>query len=623
MKPNCQLPLLLFFAALATAAAPARNPILDFQLARAAKAAPANRARVAADWKVTGKGGDVAWYAVPAMSDVMRLTDTYPDDGRAAGTLRVIIPQDAFGSASFQLFAFRAIGKVELEVTPLTCDPASPPGPKSAPDATTDASLSADLRVVKLWLQNGNGWVSFFADRGLKLVPELLLHDEGLVEVDLGKQANYARLGDGTKVWISPPAEIDANRFDPLREDFRDAASLQPVSLDANAFKQFFLTIGAARGQRPGIYRGHVVAREGNRILCKIPVAVRVLPFDLPPPKQWNRPDAIYLPRCIDFHGFSFFLRHMDGDRERTKAFYRNYLTSLRDHGLVYPSVDQDAETYAMLRELGFPLKPVVSGKSFAPWKNWLPGTRFDFLMASIAGAKKCSSFYRDLVGHSDVVMTYGDEEPALLTVLHRPVSEIYRLVDPGLQVGCSGTWPIIYKAGWVYAANPTSGRAEDPERARVWREIGGDCYSAPYAIQHTGSENPQFLRMQNGLAAWLAGHGMSFNYEFAIGPWNDLVKGAYKPMVIAYVDGAGIVETLAWSGFREGVYDIRYASYLQDLVAAAKARGDQAAYLEGKKALQFLALQPKDGMDLDAIRMELVARILRLREMAAKGGAE
>ncbi len=613
MKPSRPLTALICCVALAACAAePPRNSILDFQLARAAKAAPANRARVAAEWKAAGRTGDVAWYAVPAMSDVMRLTDTFPDDGRVAGTLRAVIAQDTFGAASFQLFAFRDFEKVEFEVSPL-----------AFAGATNAPPLSADLRVVKLWLQSGNGWVSFFADRGLKLVPELLLHDEGLIEVDFRKQANYARLGNGTKVWISPPAEIDANRFDPFREDFRDADSLQPVTLAKNAFKQFFLTVGAARGQRPGIYRGKVIARSGGQWLCEIPVAVRVLPFALPLPKQWGRTDASYLPGCIDFNKFDSFVRRMDGDRARAKAFYKDYLANLRDHGLLYPSVQQDAESYELLRELGFPLKPVVSGKSFAPWDKWLPGTRFGFLMGAIDGARKCAAYYRDLVGHTDVLMTYGDEEPALHTVLHRDISEIYRLVDPGLQVGCSGTWPIIYKAGWVYAMNPTSGRPEDDARSRVWREIGGDCYSAPYALQHTGCENPQFVRMQNGLAAWLAGHGMGFNYEFAIGPWNDLVKGAYKPMVIAYADGGGLVETLAWSGFREGVNDIRYASCLQDLVAEAKARGDQTAYLEGKKALQFLALQPKGGMDLDAVRMELVARILKLREMLGKGGAE
>ena len=612
MKPRSLLAALLFSATVAAvAAAPARNPILDYQLARAAKAAPGNRARVAADWKAAGRAGDVAWYAVPAMSDVMRLHDTYPADGRAAGELRAVVAQEGFASLSFELFAFRDFERVELEVSPLALD-----------GATNAPPLSADLRVVKLWLQNGNGWISFFADRGLKLVPELLLHDEGLVEVDLKRQANYARLGDGTKVWISPPAEIDARRLDPFRDDFRDADSIQPVALGANAFKQFFLTVGAARDQRPGVYRGKVVAKAGGATLCEIPVALRVLPFALPLPKQWGRPDAPYLPGCIDFNKFDAIVRRMDGDRARATAFYRNYLKSLRDHGILYPSVQQDAESYALLRELGFPLKPVVSGKSFAPWDKWLPGTRFGFLMDCIAGARKCAEYYRALVGHTDIVMTYGDEEPALHTVLHRSVAEIYRLVDPGLQVGCSGTWPIIYKAGWAYAINPTSGRPEDPERVRVWREIGGDCYSSPYALQHTGCENPQFVRMQHGLAPWLAGHGMSFNYEFAIGPWNDLVKGAYKPMVIAYADGAGIVETLAWNGFREGVDDIRYASYLQELVDAVKRRGDQAAYLEGKKALQFLALQPLCGMDLDAVRMEVIERILRLREMAGQGDA-
>ena len=178
------------------------NVIYHEQKARAAKAMPANRARVEAEMKAAGLlGNRVAWYAVPAMSDVQRLADTFPEDGVLAGEARALLAQGEFEALSFQLFAFDNIKDVTLSASDLT-------GPGGAKIGGKDL----DLRVVKIWFQNGNAWVSYFDDPGLKLVPELLLHDENLIKVDLEKEANYARVrdekGKESWVWISAPQDL-------------------------------------------------------------------------------------------------------------------------------------------------------------------------------------------------------------------------------------------------------------------------------------------------------------------------------------------------------------------------------------------------------------------------------
>ena len=103
--------------------------------------------------------GDVVHFAVPAMSELMRLEDTWPEDGQFNGTVKTVLAKGEFEACSFQLFSLKNLENVELDV---------------------DLKLENDLRVVKLWFQNGNGWVSYFEDVGLKLTPELLLHDENL-----------------------------------------------------------------------------------------------------------------------------------------------------------------------------------------------------------------------------------------------------------------------------------------------------------------------------------------------------------------------------------------------------------------------------------------------------------
>jgi len=191
------------------------NTVLEAQRARMKTSLAANAAKIRAALGEAGKAAEVVHFAVPAMSDVMRLSDTYPEDGRLKGEVRVILSRGEFESGSFELFSFADLENVELKVSPLVCG---------------TAKLEADLRVVKLWLQNGNAWVSYFDDAGLKLVPELLLHDENLIEVDLEKGANYARVvkdGKPTKVWISAPKGVDAKAFDPYDAGFRDAETIQ------------------------------------------------------------------------------------------------------------------------------------------------------------------------------------------------------------------------------------------------------------------------------------------------------------------------------------------------------------------------------------------------------------
>ena len=160
-------------AALSAGAARAgvEDTVWNAQKERAKALKPANAKRL----RAAGAKGDVAFFAVPALSDLMRLDDTWPEDGTLGGTVRCVVAQDEFEACSFELFAFRDLDEVELSV---------------------DLALPNDLRVVKLWFQNGNGWTSYFDDVGLKLVPELLLHDENLIRVtkDGNGPANHARV---------------------------------------------------------------------------------------------------------------------------------------------------------------------------------------------------------------------------------------------------------------------------------------------------------------------------------------------------------------------------------------------------------------------------------------------
>jgi hypothetical protein len=89
--------------------------------------------------------------------------------------------------------------------------------------------------------------------------------------------------------------------------------------------------------------------------------------------------------------------------------------------------------------------------------------------------------------------------------------------------------------------------------------------------------------------------------------------------MVITYENADGLMETIQWSGFREGVDDMRYMTCLKLLAREANEKGDADARLTAKKALQFIALIPRESPDLNAIRAETIMHILKIRKALGK----
>ena len=548
-----------------------------------------------------GVKDDVAFFAVPALSDLMRLDDTWPDDGALGGTVRCVVAQDEFESCSFELFAFRDLDGVELSV---------------------DLGLPSDLRVVKVWFQNGNGWTSYFDDVGLKLVPELLLHDEDLVRVtkDGKGPANHARVrkdGKDEWVWISSPKEMNPKE-EPWQYDpgFADADRLLPVTLWKNSFKQFFLTVHPPKDCKPGVYKGAVSVKRKGTELARIPLAVRVLPFSLPLPKGYLERDKAYLHSCMAaMPSLDRLAKKCGGDEERAKACFRAWLQSLYDHSVFHaPWIGPSNEwCVPMLREIGFPLD-VVFGSSMVPWFGLNFGGRMSYkhLRSARDSAKKCAAFYARVLPGSKILCSHGDEQGAAFVTTHR---ELFREYERnGIAMGCAGHPALLYKGGYAYGYQPMAGSPDEAyDKSRPWREAGAYPIGF-YAMQHTGSENPQFTRRQHGLLGWLNGMTMAYNYEFAVGSFNDRANVLYRPMVVTYANGQGLMETIQYAGFREACDDIRYASYLLDLAERAAASDDVDVRLLGRKARLYLATLPGETMDLDAVRLEIVEKILALR---------
>lgn len=565
----------------------------------------ANAVRVAEDARSANLRADAYFthYSVPAMSPVMRLSDAYPADGSLGAEVGIVMAQDEYEPASFVLYPFADQNKVELKVSDL----------KSA-DGSTFPRANLDLKVVKIWYQNGNGWFSYFQDVGLELVPELLVNDESLIRVDTQQKANYARV-DGAKgrqyVWISAPKKIDVP-FDPYQQGFADAKTLQPVTLTAGEFKQFVLTAHAAPDTRPGTYRGSIEVSAPGRTAQRIAVAVKVLPFQLPLPKanyDINKDFIVTLmgawPRIDTEH----------------KAFFPT-LQNLRRHNLLHlgpnagPTTPeaQAEKQVRLMKEAGFETNFIINGN--LPWQGRHDGTplTFDEMMVFQRSAKAWREFYLKHFGHTNAAIGLGDEQGAAWVMKTRPAWRV--LNENGLKSNLAGHDHVFVKGGYILDVHPTAGSPADKEKAEKWRAVGYG-HVGFYASQHNGSENPTYVRRQHGLLGYLSNFDMVNNYEFAYGPWNDLATELYKPMVLAYPTSEGLVDTLEWEGFREGIDDIRYATKLRQLAAEAIKSGNLDRVYAGRQVAQWFVLMDGKSVDLNFVRMEMIEKIEHLTQLS------
>ena len=584
-------------------------------------AAQKNLARVKEAMKGAKSESGFVFYSVPAMSNVMRLAHQYPFDGRLNTEVRASLAKDEYENASFQIYPFEDMS-LEFKVNPL-----------AAKDGKTLPASALDLKVVKIWLQNGNGWYSYFADPGLAPCPELLLKDENLIKSDFENKANYARVkqnGKDVYKWISPNRQMDSSytehgwltfsSFRAMREDFSDAETLQAVSFKKGEFKQMFLTVHASAGQPEGIYRGSIdVLRNGKKISA-IPVAVRVLPFALPYPKA---PDLKrnFLVTLYSGPSIRRFMGYNGGDRALAVQQMRAVMKNYKAHNLLNPLLENNSseksdiiEYFGFLKEAGLPTDHIMGGIMRFVYEKGPDGklTANHMRMAE-EDAEKWKEIMLEGLGHTNITLISSDEPPASWVEFMRDAWRFYN--ERGIGMFTAGSEGIFRKGGYIYDAMPLAFAPEDAKAVRMPVAVGAG-QTGFYAIQHNGVENPDYVRRQHGLLGYSSGHSMIINYEFGWGTWNDLAYDLYKPMMLAYMTRTGLVDTLAWEGFREAVDDIRYTTLFRTEAERCRDSKNLDTRYAGRQALMWWGDIDFEVADLNAVRADMIEYILKLRNL-------
>ncbi|CAN5392579.1 hypothetical protein BH09VER1_BH09VER1_08150 [soil metagenome] len=551
--------------------------------------------------------GPFECYVVPALSSFQRLPDTIPVDGHLSSELRFVAAQGEFEPASFVIVPRQTVAKLELKPSDLT-----------GPGGSVPAS-AVDIKIVKVWYQAGTGWYSYFGDSNRReLIPELLLNDETLVKVDEKAKENYLRVG-GEYRWVSYPASKAEKAFNYITENVSDSPVLLPIALAKGQNKQIWVTIKVQQGLAGGIYRGKINLIADGQPAGAMEVALRVLPFALPKPKTYYNLDNPFLVSlyATSILGLSAqFKVPEDVTNQRQLAVYKDLL----DHNVFNNRAEARVtgrdivkDTAAFQREFdlfkqaGFETKPLIS----SAWAYPLGADEeknFDLVKGRIDAL---SEMVKRVAGHDDIYFATWDEAGEARIKFMRQAAEYLKTKNLKLWA-TTAPGRHFELAGYVidYANHGGYPRREIADQ---WHAVGAKV--ASYAGPHTGPENPDVFRRWEGLARYKAFYDGSYNYEYLTtmhptlyekqktNVWNDFQGESFRRFNLVYPTINGVVDTLAWEGFREGIDDIRYATKLKQDAAAAIASGNTEAMLEAKKALVWLELMDAENTNLDTVR--------------------
>lgn len=565
-----------------------------------------NAAKVRGDLADAGKkGSPVAVYTVPAMSEVKRLADTFPEDGTLFGKLSWIASRGEFEPASFVMYSMKDEDGVIIDASDLVC------GNEKIP------ASAIDFRVVKLWYQSGSAWYGYFSDITHRtLVPELILHDENLIRTDDSTKDYYVRYEneDGSRRWAWMSARFDVTdyAFDNQANQglIKDADTLQPFVLNEGEFKQILATIRIPDGQREGVYSGMLKLRnKEGRELAALDMRARVLPLDLPAPATSYNPDK----------GFYLCLY---GTGTRNPKIMKD----LADHNCLnpmgFPSIDplnpggldRDIKLAA---EYGLSTKPIMFGVSTAAelvFNNPPTPVESNKLAKLSDRIAKTRALALDKLGHTDF-FSYGVDEGGPRTI--RAERDAWRIAhEAGGKIGVTSYAhrELLFALDLlIIPGMPVEHRQNE---VKLFHDSNPDSLCGWYANPHCGPENPDYFRRIHGLTAWQAGYDVSLNYCWWRNNWNDMAipyEQNLRAIINVYGAYDSVIDTLAWEGIREGLDDIRYATLCKKLALKASKSANGTVMLKGRRVLSWLAYWDGYRSSPDAFRAECINNILAL----------
>ena len=425
------------------------------------------------------------------------------------------------------------------------------------PEGDTIPSSTLDVRLVKVWYQAGEKNIWYITPDHI-LTPELLVRDDALVYVDYLNMTTYLKVTvDGTEHYIdisSPEATV------PPDAEIHDAGMLQPFSLKAHENKQIWLTVHVPDTTPAGDYYGNITVTAPSEDPVTMNLSVTVLPFDLEPaPVEYG----LYYTGTLT--GSSSYYT--------TPAQYTLELQDMKEHGVVYPTLyqedDGNLDTALALRDtVGLPRDTIyIWGAS--PGQDAYIGNASDPAgLETIADTVVKWRNHTETHGYTNTCFYGMDEATGDTLVSQRAAWQTVH--DNGGKMFVAVDTDAVDSVGDLLDVAVLYG-VHNTTQVTEWHGLGKKVFS--YGNPQVGIENPEIYRTNYGFTLWNDGYdgAMDFAYQDRYGQsiWNDYdapIFGTiyhYRDHVFAYPTNNGVIDTIQWEGWREGVDDTRYAATL------------------------------------------------------------
>lgn len=555
---------------------------------------------------------DYLCYVVdPLSSETIRPYAIPASQRRLSTDIKMVVCAGEYEPASFVIQPFFA------DVDDLKPEPTDLRGANGAIPRS-----NVDVRVVKCWYVGGEGEVTSYLCKKV-FTPELLLKDDSLVKVDTRAKENYLALDfpDGRKYVCISKEKHDMPSVPGVAEfPVRDSPSLLPVHIPKGVNKQFWVTVKVPESASPGIYSGAIALNAKGVPVGELTLSIRVLPFRLARPYYIS---SIYYKGELTVSG-----KGKIGTKWASKnpAQYANEMANLFAHGVFNPTLyvrwrgfDEEliARTLAIRTEAGMGGQPLFTFGQTTPvcsTKRELEQLRAD--------AKRYVDFCKSH-GATEVYFYGKDEAKGQGLTDQRKSWEAIRAAGGKIFVAGyrKGAHQVHGKGGGnfelmgdiqdvlVCAGYPSK------EEADRWHSVGHKilCYGNP----QTGIEDPEIYRRNFGLLLWQQDYDGAMDHAYQVSyrhTWNDFDDSGFRDENMTFATADGVIDTIEWEGYREGVDDVRYLTTLIESLDRARRVGNGHKARAITSAEEYLrSLKTAPLKNLNTIRFRLMKHIMEL----------
>lgn len=429
------------------------------------------------------------------------------------------------------------------------------------------------------------------------LMPKLLVNDDKLITSDLTD--SYLKVS-GSYIKITDTSGISGVANWPLNTDFpvQDSDTLQPFDIEFGCDKQIWTTVKIPSGSASGNYIGNLYIKTGNLTIKALQVCIQVLPITLL---------TSSIKHSLFYRGYitSTSSGTISSEAKNETQFVAE-MNNLLNHGITCPTLYAQPNDYYFERALQLRQQAGIDNSNlYYNGMNIITTTTASALSASNTAA-----------GYGTTQLyIYGVDE----TDLTPYTSSIDEFHTASIKVFCAqNTEAMAQNISSRLDLNIYYTSSLNSSMVELYHSSSNKVFS--YSNPAASVDVPNLYRHNYGIWLWQNDYDgeMIYAYQHAYhNIWNDFDDSTLhmRDFSLAYPTVNGVIDTLKWEAFREGITDLRYIATLENLISSsAKPTGSAQTYIDNLKTTNLLntALSDlKSGINLDDIRLEIIDYIL------------